>query len=288
MNTSEITGHTRVAAVIGWPIDHSLSPTIHNAGFRSMGVDWTYVALPIPAGGCQPILELCRQGALGGLSVTMPHKTAVFEQCDRLSPAAERLRSVNTVVRGSDGSLVGHSTDGDGLLDSLRAEDVDVTDRTVLVLGWGGAARSVTDALVRHRAGRIVISNRSGVDESERSAIAPDSSSIPWFRRNEVLASVDLVINCTSVGMGSFGEANSENSPIDVADLRSGTVVTDLVYHPLSTPLLQGARSRGCRVVGGLGMLIHQAARQQALWIGSEPDVAAMTDAALRRLDAPR
>lgn len=288
MNPSDITGRTRVAAVIGWPIEHSLSPTIHNAGFASMGVDWTYVALPIPAGGCEPILDLCRQGALGGLSVTMPHKAAVFARCDRLSPAAERLRSVNTVVRDTDGSLVGHSTDGDGLLDSLRAEGVDVSDRSVLVLGWGGAARSVTDALVRHGAGEILISNRSGVDEGERSAIAPDSSSIPWSRRNEVLSSIDLVINCTSVGMGSAGEANAENSPVDTAALHPGTVVTDLVYHPLTTPLLRGATHRGCRVVGGLGMLIHQAARQQVLWIGSVPDVAAMTDAALRRLDIPR
>ena len=278
----EITGRTRIAGVIGWPIAHSLSPTIHNAGFASCGVDWVYTAFPVPAGGSADVLRLCRQGVIGGLSVTMPHKTDVFHLVDRVSPAAASLRSVNTVSVDDDGSLVGHSTDGDGLVDSLLATDVDPAGRSVLVLGWGGAARSVVDAVVRRGASRITVTNRSGVDRDELGTIAPTSDTIEWAARNEAVESYDVIVNCTSVGMGDDG-----NSPIDTTSLRTTSVVVDLVYHPLETPLLDAAAARGCRTVGGLGMLIHQAARQQRIWLGRDPDVVAMTEAALRRLRTP-
>lgn len=277
-----ITGRTRIAGVIGWPIAHSLSPTIHNAGFASCGVDWVYAAFPVPAGGCADILGLCRQGVIGGLSVTMPHKSDVFHLVDRVSPAAASLRSVNTVSVDTDGSLVGHSTDGDGLVDSLLAAGVDPAGLSVLVLGWGGAARSVVDALVRRRAARVTVTNRSGIDRVELGAIAPDSDTIEWSSRNEVLDSYDMIVNSTSVGMG-----DDASSPIDSASLRPSSVVVDLVYHPLETPLLSASAARGCRTVGGLGMLIHQAARQQRIWLGRDPDVTAMTEAALRRLRTP-
>lgn len=278
----EITGRTRVAGVIGWPIAHSLSPTIHNAGFASCGADWVYAAFPVPSGAGADILRLCRQGVIAGLSVTMPHKTDVFHLVDRVSPAAASLRSVNTVSIDGDGSLVGHSTDGDGLVDSLLARGVDPAGLSVLVLGWGGAARSVVDALVRRRVARITVTNRSGVDRGELDAIAPLAETIDWSTRDEAVSSHDLVVNCTSVGMGGDGR-----SPIHHSSLRSETVVVDLVYHPLETPLLIAAAEQGCRTVGGLGMLIHQAARQQRIWLGRDPDVVAMTDAALRRLRTP-
>lgn len=282
MSGGEISGSTRVAAVIGWPIAHSLSPTIHNAGFASCAADWTYVALPVPPGHCTTVLDLVRDGTLGGLSITMPHKTDVFHLVDRVSSAAATLRSVNTIARDDDGGLVGHSTDGDGLIDALCREDSDPKGRSVLVLGWGGAGRSVTDALSRHGATRIVVSNRSGLSHDELVTIAPTASSVDWDDRGRVAASVDLVVNCTSVGMG--GDANS---PIDTDHLRPSTTVVDLVYHPLQTPLLRAAAERGCPTVGGLGMLIHQAARQQQIWLDRSPDVSAMTAAALRRLGTP-
>lgn len=280
---SEITGHTRVAGVIGWPIEHSLSPTIHNAGFSSCAVDWVYVALPIPPGRCSEILELCRNGTIGGLSVTMPHKTDVFDLVDRVSPAASSLRSVNTVAVEADGALVGHSTDGDGLVDSLVSEGVDPTGRSVLITGWGGAARSVADALVRRGVGHITVTNRSGVVIDELEAIAPTSSVVPWAERDEVVRSHELIVNCTSLGMG-----DDPRLPIDPRRLTEDSVVVDLVYHPRETPLLVAAAAEGCRTVGGLGMLIHQAARQQQIWLGRRPDVGAMTSAALRRLETHR
>lgn len=277
-----ITGRTHVAGVIGWPVAHSLSPAIHNAGFESLGVDWTYVAFPTPPGRGASVIQLCRDGIISGLSVTMPHKSDAYMAVDRVSPAAAALHSVNTIVRDPDGALIGHSTDGDGLVDSLLVEGVDPSGREVLVVGWGGAARSVVDALSRRGASRVSVTNRSGVSPTDLEAIAPTGSVVEWADRDGGVASHEIVINCTSVGMGSDGAI-----PFDVAALDSTATVVDLVYHPLVTPLLRTAAARGCRTIGGLGMLIHQAARQQALWLSTFPDVEAMTQAALRQLAEP-
>lgn len=276
--TPRVSGHTKVAAVLGHPVRHSLSPVIHNAGFESLGVDWTYVALPTPIEQLTSVLDLCRAEVIAGASVTMPLKTAAYEAMDDVSPAARVLRSVNT-VSAIDGRLVGHSTDGDGLVDSLLEEGCTIRGSSALVLGWGGAARSVVDAI--HRAGveRIVVTNRSGVDPLDLSVIEPSGRSVPWTERDSTASEVDFVINCTSVGMG-----DDDSSPLDTSVLRPSTTVVDLVYHPIETTLLKTARARGCPTVGGLGMLIHQAVRQQQIWLGQRPDPSVMKDAALQAL----
>lgn len=279
MNRRAISGRTRVAAVIGHPIEHSLSPAIHNAGFDSLGVDWAYVAFDVGVEGLTGVLQLCRSGALAGLSVTMPLKTATFEALEFVSPSAEMLRSVNTVSCDEEGRLHGHSTDGDGLVDSLIEEGVVLRGVSVLVLGWGGAARSVVDALRRHGVGRLSVANRSGVPEEELRRIAGSSRSIDWAIRHAEVAHHDILINCTSLGMGTDG-----STPIDTSAIPGDVVVVDLVYHPLETPLMRAATERGCHVVGGLGMLVHQAARQQEIWLGDRPDTSVMRLAALRAL----
>lgn len=279
MNVRTISGRTRVAAVIGHPIEHSLSPTIHNAGFESLGVDWAYVALDVDVDRLPSVLQLCRSGALAGLSVTMPLKTATFDSLESVSPSATVLRSVNTVSCDDAGRLRGHSTDGDGLVDSLLEEGIDLRGRAVMVLGWGGAARSVVDALRRHDVDRVSVANRSGVPEGELERIFGTARSVEWASRHLEVAEHDVVINCTSLGMGSAG-----TSPIDADAIPSSVVVVDLVYHPHETPLMKAAAASGCRVVGGLGMLVHQAARQQEIWLGVRPETSGMRDAALRAL----
>ncbi len=156
-----ITGRTRLAAVIGHPVEHSLSPALHNAGFASLGVDWAYVAFDVAPGGAVAALAGMRALGIGGLSVTMPHKEDVAAAVDVLDPAAAALRSVNTVVALRDGRLAGHSTDGDGFVASLGAEGVAIAGRAVCVLGAGGAARSIVEALARNGAAQVVVVNRS-------------------------------------------------------------------------------------------------------------------------------
>lgn len=272
-----ITGATTVAAVIGSPVKHSLSPALHNAAFAAAGVDWVYTAFEVASGEAVRALDAMRALGLGGLSVTMPHKEAVADGVDALDPAAAALHSVNTVVRSPEGLLVGHSTDGAGFVASLVEADVEVAGRSVAVLGAGAAARAVIDALARAGAATVTVVNRS-IDRAEHAAALAGTAGRVGIAAD--VAGADIVVNATSVGMAS------DELPIDAKLLHAGQVVADLVYHPLETALLAAAAAAGARTVDGLGMLVHQAALQQQLWLGSLPDTAVMRAAALRELAA--
>jgi shikimate dehydrogenase len=272
-----ITGRTRVAAVIGHPVAHSLSPALHNAGFASSDLDWVYAAFDVAPGGAGGALAAMRALGLGGLSVTMPHKEDVAAAVDVLDPAASALRSVNTVVALPDGRLAGHSTDGDGFVASLGAAGWSVDGRRVCVLGAGGAARSIVEALARNRAAEVVVVNRSAGRAEDAAALA---GAVGRVGTPTDIGAADLVVNATSVGMGT------RELPVDPALLHAEQVVADIVYHPRRTALLDAAEAAGADVVDGLGMLVHQAAMQQALWTGRTPDVAAMAAAAVRELAA--
>ena len=270
-----ISATTRVAAVIGSPVRHSLSPALHNAGFAATGVDWVYAAFEVESGGARAALDAMRILGLGGLSVTMPHKEDVAELVDELDAAATALRSVNTVVPIGDGRLKGYSTDGAGFLASLAAQGVEVVGTRVCVLGGGGAARAIVDALARAGAAAITVVNRS---PERAQAAALLANGVGAVGEVEAIADCDLLVNATSIGMGS------EELPCDPQLLRDGLVVADIVYHPRSTALLAEARQRGARTVEGLGMLVHQAVVQQQLWTGITPDPAVMWAAAEREL----
>ena len=270
-----ISATTRVAAVIGSPVRHSLSPAMHNAGFAATGVDWVYAAFEVEAGGARAALDAMRIFGLGGLSVTMPHKEDVAGLVDELDAAATALHSVNTVVPIGDGRLKGYSTDGAGFLASLAAQDVDVAGTRVCVLGGGGAARAIVDALARAGAAAITVVNRS---PERATAAAQLADGVGVVGEPAAIADCDLLVNATSIGMGS------EELPCDPQLLHDGLVVADIVYHPRITALLAAARERGARTVEGLGMLVHQAVVQQHLWTGITPDPAVMWTAAEREL----
>jgi shikimate dehydrogenase len=270
-----ITATTRVAAAIGSPVRHSLSPALHNAGFAATGVDWVYAAFEVDAGGAGAALDAMRVLGLGGLSVTMPHKEDVAELVDELDPAAATLRSVNTVVPIGDGRLKGYSTDGAGFVASLTAQDVEITGKSVCVLGAGGAARAIIDALVRAGASSITVVNRSAERAQAAAALAGGIGSVG---QPTAITGCDVLVNATSVGMGS------DELPCEAELLRDGQVVADVVYHPRCTALLAAADRRGARTVEGLGMLVHQAVLQQRLWTGETPDAAVMWAAAEREL----
>lgn len=263
-----------VAGVIGSPVAHSLSPAIHNAAFRAGGADWVYVAFEVAPGQAGAALDAVRVLGLRGLSVTTPHKEAVAACVDELASAAATLRSVNTVVVGGAGRLIGHSTDGDGLVAALAAAGVAVSGGTVAVVGAGAAGRSVIDAVARAGAGAIVIVNRTPERAQEAARLAASSR----VGSLADVAAADVVVNATSVGLGT------DEVPFDPGLLRPDQVVADLVYHPLETGLLQAALRRGCRVVDGLAMLVHQAVLQQELWTGRRPDPAVMRAAAIAEL----
>jgi len=274
-------GSTQVAAVIGDPVRHSLSPVLHNAGFRAAGLDWVYVALPVAAGRAAEALAAMDVLGIGGLSVTMPHKEPVARALEgRLSAAAARLGAVNCVRREGDG-LVGENTDGRGFVDSLRHEGgVDPSGATVAVVGAGGAGRAVVEALAAAGAARIVVVNRDRGRAEQAVALA---AGVGEHGAEGDVAGVDIVVNATSVGMG-VASGQPPALPFDPDLIRPGQVVADLVYQPIRTGLLEAAEARGAIVVNGVGMLLHQAAYAFELWTGVAAPVAAMRGAVLEHL----
>jgi len=273
--------------VIGDPVRHSLSPALHNAAFAALGLDWVYLAFAVPAGQVPAALAGVRALGVHGLSVTMPHKAAVAEGVDRLSPTAARLDAANTVVRHGE-QLAGESTDGDGFLAALRLDEGwDPAGRRCLLLGTGGGARAVALALGDAGAGEVAV-----VGRRQEMAEATARLAGPGGRVSGVDAAdgADLVVNATPVGMsGLVGIDRAPVEPqvpfgLDPDRLGPGQMVVDLIYAPAVTPLLDAARRRGARTANGLGMLIHQAALQFRLWTGEDPPLEAMSAAAVSAL----
>ncbi len=266
-------GSTRVAAVIGDPVAHSLSPALHNAGFRAAGLDWVFVAFPVPQGQASAALAAMGTLGLGGLSVTMPHKQAVAEALvGRLSGAAASLGAVNC-VRWEDTQLVGENTDGDGFVNSLQRElGVDPSGASVAVIGAGGAGRSVVAALARAGASRLVIINRD-LGRAQRAVTL--GGAIAEIGDHLALPGVDIIVNATSVGMGSPAFPDPA-MPLDPSLLRASHIVADLVYQPVRTGLLHAAEAAGCRTLNGVGMLLYQAVLAFELWTGQTAPVTEM------------
>ncbi|WP_436796202.1 shikimate dehydrogenase [Actinospongicola halichondriae] len=270
------TGDTRLAGVIGWPVRHSRSPVIHNAAFAAVGIDWTYLALPVAPGTVPAALAGMHALGIEGLSVTMPHKTAVAAALERLTDDATALGAVNCVFRDGE-HLVGDNTDGGGFVDSLRHDQgIDPSGMRCVVFGAGGAARAVVRSLAGAGAERIAVANR----RPERAAVAASlAGALGVVDDGTALASADLVVNATPVGMG-----DDDAMPFDPAATPAGCVIADLVYHPEITPLLGAAATAERRTVGGLGMLVHQAGRAFRRWTGVDAPIDVMTAAARRSL----
>ena len=263
-----------IAAVIGSPISHSLSPAIHNAAFAAAQRDGDYAAVECGLSEVESTMEKLQSAGLLGLSVTMPLKEAVIDCLDFVTPDAEF---------GPSGSI-GHNTDGDGCCDALIEQGgARLRGATVVLLGAGGTARSVALALVR-RGAHVVVVNRTqshAMDLAGSFAGFGDEVSISVGDQSSI-ASASILINATSVGM------NSSEIPVDPSLLHNQLTVLDAVYSPLETSLLAAARLAGASVVDGLWMLIHQARHQQKLWFGEFSDASAMRLAAERELSARR
>jgi len=266
-------GSTRVAAVIGDPVRHSLSPLILNTAFRETDLDWVFVALPVREGEATEAVAGMRALGIEGMSVTMPHKSEVAEVVDQLSPEAEKLHAVNCIARDAT-TLVGHNTDGPGFLAALRAETgFDPAGQACAVMGGGGAARAVIVALAGSGAREVVVVNRTAARGVAAAALAGDCGRVGT---ESDLGEMALIVNATSVGMARRGEPSDGAMPFDPGLLSGSQVLADLVYQPLETPLLAAARRRGVTAVNGLGMLVHQAAASFELWTGTPAPVDAM------------
>ena len=267
-----LTGAARLAGVMGWPVGHSRSPRIHGYWLEEKGIDGAYLPLAVRPEELAAALGALPALGFRGCNLTAPHKEAALARMNTLSETARRISAVNTVTVGDDGALHGDNTDGYGFISHLRQEAPGwEAGAPVAVLGAGGAARAVVDALSTAGVPEIRLLNRSGeraaaLAEEAGEAVRP----LPWDQRDEALAGCGLLVNTTNLG-----QVGKPALALALDRLRAAAVVYDLVYAPLETDLLKAARGRGHVAVDGLGMLIHQARPGFAAWFGAEAEATA-------------
>lgn len=277
-----ITGSTRLVGVMGWPVEHSRSPAMHNAAFAALGLDWAYLPLPVPPWGVADAVAGLRALGFKGANVTVPHKQAVIRRMDLLTPASRAVGAVNTIVVNEDGDLLGDTTDGYGFLRDLADHGLSHPQRAV-VIGSGGAARSVVYALAEAGSAVTVVARDTGSAGALCEAIAQvtpqGASQLQVAAFPSALAHVapdaDLLVNATSLGLHE-----DEALPWDPAvHFCPGQAAYDLVYNR-DTEFLRQAREQGARAIAGLGMLVHQGAASFELWTGMAAPVEVMRRAA--------
>lgn len=264
----DINAHTQFCGVIGNPVEHSLSPAIHNAAFQKLELNFVYLAFRVEAIG-EAIKGLRALGNFRGASVTIPHKVAAVPFLDSVEPTARHIGAINTIV-AEGGTLTGHNTDAIGALRALREGGVELKGRQVVMLGSGGAARAIAFAL-----GTVTGIERLtllGIDSQERTALARDLQSKTGMTVQEslldegalrkILPDSHVLIHCTPMGMSP----KVNETAVPAALLHTGLTVMDIVYNPRDTQLLKDAKARGCRTIPGLEMFLHQAAAQFELW----------------------
>ncbi len=269
-----------VAAIIGYPVSQSLSPAMHNAVFHQRKLDWSYVAMEVREEALLGVMQTLGSKSLLALSVTMPHKEAIFEILDNASTSfgeidesARAARSVNTIAI-SGGRLIGSNTDGDGCCNAIGQTGVDIAGSRVVVVGAGGTSRAIVATLARRGASDVAVINRT--ESRAQDVIA--STNVARIGTVDDIANASILINATSVGMGN------QETPVDATRLHSDLAVLDAVYHPLETTLLRDAKRAGAKTVDGLWMLVHQGALQQLAWFKEIGDVQLMRQAAVDEL----
>ncbi len=279
----KITGTTRVAAIFGDPVTHSMSPVIQNAAFAELGIDAVYVPFHVRPDDLGVAVASIRTLGLMGVNITIPHKEQVIPHLDRVDEAAKRIGAVNTIVN-KDGVLTGYNTDGAGFMASIKAElGFDARGKNVVVLGAGGAARAVLYALMEAGAATVTVANRTA-ERAERlidelggffPATNVAASGFAAGQLKGLAEGADLVVNTTSLGM--------EGQPplgFPVDSLEPTAIVSDIVYKPIVTELVREARARGLAADSGLGMLVYQGVVGFELWTGKKAPADVMMRAA--------
>jgi len=283
----KVSGKTKVCALLGDPVEHSLSPCFQNAAFQHLSLDFIYLAFTVKAEDLGNAILGVRSLKFHGLNITMPHKISVIQYLDELDEDAEKIMSVNTVLN-RDGRLIGYTTDGIGALNALKYEGVNPSNKKIVILGAGGASRSISFALAKE-AGELVILNRTTTRAEKLASdvrrLIGESGKIRWGGLTEEnlrkeLEEADILINATSVGM----RPNEDETPINKQYLHPDLAVFDLVYHPLETRLLREARMVGAKTINGLSMLIHQGAASFEIWTGVKAPIEVMMKAAEEEL----
>jgi shikimate dehydrogenase len=269
---------SKTFAVIGDPIDHSLSPNIHSAAFRELNLESSYIAYRIPKGELKDGIESLKKIKIDGFNVTIPHKVEMMKYLDKMDESCSIIGAVNTVTN-DEGILKGYNTDMDGFLDPFKKKEIKIQGSKILLLGAGGAARAITAGVAKEKAKHLTIANRTLEKANNLAQFAnkiglnADAITIEMIGNN--LQDYDIIVNATSVGL------KNEPSPISLESIKPETIVYDIVYMPMNTDFLKKAKQKGAKIIYGYEMLLGQAVRAFEIWHGIEAPYNAMKKALL-------
>lgn len=270
-----ISGKTKVLGLIGYPVEHSLSPSMHNAAFEHLGLDCCYVTFSVRPELLGDAVKAIRALNLRGVNVTVPHKEKVIPLLDVVDEEASFIGAVNTILN-DNGTLKGFNTDGRGFMESLKNAGIDVSNKRITIIGAGGASRAIGFYLCKE-AERLSITD---IDNEKANRLVNDlkrvKDNVSVIARITDLKDTDIIINATPLGL-----RDTDPCPIDVTMLTSDKTVCDLIYK--DTFLLRSARQQGCRTINGLGMLLYQGVLAFEIWTGMKAPVEVMREALLRR-----
>ncbi len=289
MPDKEISGKTKICALIGDPVEHTMSPVMHNAAYKKLGLDYVYVPFRVSPEQLAAAVDGLRALNVCGFNVTIPHKVSIIPMLDGLDPLAEKVGAVNTVVN-NDGELRGYNTDADGFLKAMLEREVEPAGKNVVVLGAGGAARAVTYVLADRGAGLTILNRQEELDWAENIAelISEDFGKVVRVLelRDEYLAEAlqiaDILVNATSVGMSPAGD----ESPVPAELLKNSLIVFDVVYNPINTRLLNEAKAAGAQTISGIDMLAWQGALAFEKWTGQAAPIDLMKKEAVKMLES--
>lgn len=276
-----ISGKTKIVGLFGYPVEHSLSPDMHNAAFGQLGLDYCYVTFSVHPDSLGDAVRSIRALSLGGVNVTVPHKEKVMEFLDDINEEARFIGAVNT-IKNDGGRLTGFNTDGRGFMQSLSGDGIDVKDKKVLIVGTGGAARAIGYYLCKEASkvhlfdidkpkAEALAGHLNGVRQN---AVTIDPASL---KSNDFMGSMDIIINATPLGLKP-----GDPLPLDISMIKKEQVICDLIYK--ETPILRAAAEKGCKTMNGLGMLLWQGVLAFEIWTGTRPPVDVMKEALLKRM----
>jgi shikimate dehydrogenase len=272
-------GKTIVCGIIGDPIEHSMSPVMHNAAFQALGLDYAYVPFKVKSLELRKAIEGIRGLNIRGVNVTVPHKIAVMQFLDRVEPLAEKIGAINTIVNDA-GILTGYNTDAAGFLQVLHERSIELAGKRVLLLGAGGAAHSIGNVLAAEKVKLIVLNRMQKIatlkDFARRLAqfYGADVKVEELTNENlkKAITDVDIMVNATSLGMSP----DNDQTPVPAELLHANLTVFDIIYNPLPTRLLREAKAAGARTIDGLEMLVQQGAVSFEKWTGIKAPIDVM------------
>lgn len=284
---SKISASTRICGLIGDPVEHSISPAIHNAAFKKIGLDYIYLPFHVPEKNLAGAVNAIRSLNLRGINVTIPHKVAVIPLLDEMEATAEKIGAVNTIVNDS-GRLKGCNTDAAGFLRALAEKGIDPSGKKVVILGAGGVSRAISYILAEQGSDIDILSRSKTLEYAAKLAVSIYSYTKNKIRAIELndanlkqsLKQADILINATSIGMSP----DTGRTLVPQKLLKPEMVVFDVVYNPEKTRLIQDAEQAGAKAVGGLDMLTWQGALAFQLWTGIEAPLAVMKNTAIKLL----